>query len=174
MIRAASPSDAPEIARVHIATWQIAYRGQLPSAFLESLSAQLERRTTFWERWVGSVASDRGQTALVIEVEGRVAGFVTFGPEEADPPDPRIGEVYAIYLDPRYWNLGYGRALLQAAVDGLRDGGYQEATLWVLQTNARSRRFYEIAGWLPDNGLKVDMRGDVALREVRYRRTLRV
>lgn len=173
MIRDADPSDAPEVARVHIATWQSAYRDQLPSVFLDSLSAQLERRTTFWERWVGSVAPERGQRALVVEVEGRVAGFVTFGPEEAEPRDPRVGEVYAIYLDPPYWNLGHGRALLEAAVSGLRDGGYQEATLWVLETNTRTRRFYEIAGWGADGAVKAEVRGDVTLRELRYRRALR-
>jgi GNAT superfamily N-acetyltransferase len=172
-IREAKAADAPEIARVHITTWQVAYRGQLSDAFLDGLSAQSERRRAFWERWISSVAPSRGQTALVAEVEGRVVGFVTFGPAEDEPRDPLIGEIYAIYLEPRQWNRGYGRALFGAAVDGLRDRGYREATLWVLDTNARTRRFYEIAGWVADGAVKVDQRGGVPLHEVRYRCVLR-
>jgi hypothetical protein len=42
----------------------------------------------------------------------------------------------------------------------------------VLETNARARRFYEIAGWMADGGTKVEHRGEVELREIRYRRTL--
>jgi hypothetical protein len=55
---------------------------------------------------------------------------------------------------------------------GLAEGGFTAATLWVLGTNVRARRFYEIAGWVADGAVKTDHRGDVELREVRYRRTL--
>jgi ribosomal protein S18 acetylase RimI-like enzyme len=101
----------------------------------------------------------------------RVVGFVTFGPQEP-LGDPAVGELYAIYVDPGHWDSGYGRALFTAAERGLRDVGYAEAVLWVLATNARARRFYEIAGWAADGGTKVDHRGDLELREVRYRRAL--
>ena len=42
--------------------------------------------------------------------------------------------------------------------------------LWVLDTNIRARRFYEVAGWKPDGGLKTETLGDLLLSEVRYRR----
>jgi len=171
-IRKANPSDAPDIARIHIGTWQVAYRGQLPDSLLDGLSAQLDRRIAFWERWLTVDGPTRGQTAIVAEVGGRVVGFVTFGDAEGEPCDLQVGEVYAIYLDPNYWNRGYGRDLFSAAVDGLRVHGYREATLWVLESNARTRRFYETAGWTPDGASKVDSLGDVALREIRYRRML--
>jgi hypothetical protein len=35
MIRAATVSDAQEIARVHVASWLSTYRGLLPDDFLE-------------------------------------------------------------------------------------------------------------------------------------------
>ena len=34
-----------------------------------------------------------------------------------------------------------------AAVNVLRDAGYAEAILWVLEGNERAQRFYEIGGW---------------------------
>ena len=55
---------------------------------------------------------------------------------------------------------------------GLTETGFSAATLWVLETNARARRFYESAGWAADGATKTDRRGDIELREVRYRRAL--
>ncbi|MBI2324943.1 MAG: GNAT family N-acetyltransferase [Chloroflexi bacterium] len=152
-------------------TWRVAYRGQLPDDFLDELSSTIDRRTEFWERSIRE-ASARRQHQLVATDGERLVGFVTFGPREDEPADRRVGELYAIYVDPHHWGGGYGRALFGAAERGLRDAGFSEAVLWVLETNARARRFYEIAGWKPDGGQKVEHRGDVELREVRYRRAL--
>lgn len=98
-----------------------------------------------------------------------MVGFVSFGPSEDEPVDPEVGQVYAIYVDSGHWDRGYGRALFAAAVSGLTDAGFDAATLWVLDSNTRARRFYEAAGWVADGATKTEQRGDVALREVRYR-----
>jgi len=98
-----------------------------------------------------------------------VVGFVTFGSSEDEPVDPQVGQVYAIYVDPGHWDHGYGRELFAAAERGLTDAGFDVATLWVLDSNARARRFYEAAGWVTDGASKTERRGDVELHEVRYR-----
>ena len=148
----------------------MAYRGQLPDAYLDRLSEDLARRTSFWEHWLTAEATSRRQTALVAEEAGRPIGFVTFGPSEDEPLDPTIGQVYAIYVDPTGWGRGYGRALFTSAAQGLTIARFKAAMLWVLDTNIRARRFYEVAGWKPDGGLKTETRGDLLLSEVRYRR----
>jgi ribosomal protein S18 acetylase RimI-like enzyme len=170
-IRPAEPRDAAAIARIHIRTWQIAYRGQLPDAFLDALDTEIEERTSRWQGFIAG-AQARGWVQLVTEDEDQVVGFVTFGPSEEKTDDARIGEVYAIYVDPSHWDRGHGRALFTAAMRGLTETGFSAATLWVLETNARARRFYESAGWSADGATKTDHRGDIELREVRYRRAL--
>ncbi|MGH2451769.1 MAG: GNAT family N-acetyltransferase [Candidatus Limnocylindria bacterium] len=167
-IRPAEQRDAAALARLHVRTWQVAYRGQLPDSFLDALDAEVDQRTSRWERSIAD-ATSRRWVQLVAEAGDRVVGFVTFGPSGDEPIDPRIGEIYAIYVDPSYWDRGYGRALFTTAVDGLIDAGFGEATLWVLGTNARARRFYEVAGWVADGAVKTEHRNDVELREVRYR-----
>ncbi len=147
------------------------YRGQLPDDFLDELASTIEQRTRFWDRVIRA-GPERGQHQLVAVDDDVVVGFVTFGPPDAASV-PGAGELYAIYLDPSHWGRGYGRALMHAAERGLAEAGFAEAYLWVLGSNARARRFYEIAGWKPDGGTKVERRGDVELREVRYRRALR-
>jgi ribosomal protein S18 acetylase RimI-like enzyme len=167
-IRPAQPEDAAAIALLHIRTWQAAYRGQLPDPFLTALDADIDRRTAWWERSIAN-AESRSQRQLVALDGDRVVGFVTFGPSEDEPREPRIGQVYAIYVDSGYWDRGYGRDLFTSAVRGLTDAGFSAATCWVLETNSRARRFYEAAGWITDGAHKTEQRGEVELREVRYR-----
>lgn len=169
-IRSARVSDAAAIARVHIRSWQVAYQGQLADTFLDGLDAEIDERTSRWETLIGAARSRRW-VQLVAQDGGTVVGFVTFGPSEDEPVDQTIGQVYAIYVDPSYWNRGYGRALFTAAVRGLAEAGFSEATLWVLDTNTRARRFYEIAGWFADGAVKTEHRREIELREVRYRRS---
>jgi GNAT superfamily N-acetyltransferase len=167
-IRPAEPRDAAAIARVHIRTWQVAYRSQLPATYLDGLDTELDQRTSRWKGFIADAAFRRW-VQLVAQDGDRVFGFVTFGPSGDEPLDPRVGEVYAIYVDPSSWDRGYGRALFTAAVRGLTDAGFTAGTLWVLDTNGRARRFYQIAGWVADGAVKTERRGDIELREVRYR-----
>lgn len=165
-IRAATPDDAEAISRVHIGTWQVAYRGQVTDAFLDGLGERLDGRIEWWRRRLAT-----GATALVAEDAGRVTGFVGFG--RAEPPsDSALGEVFAIYVDPRYWDRGHGRALMDGVLAALRARGFAAAVLWVLGSNARARRFYDRAGWAADGGTKTETIGGELLEEVRYRRPL--
>ena len=166
-IRLARPTDARMIAQLHIRSWQQAYRGQLPDSFLLELADTLARRITHWAALLDN-ASQSGHRVLVAEQDGSLIGFVTFGPADGQPTDLKLGEVQAIYLDSAYWGRGYGRALFQAAMAGLRDAGFREAVLWVLETNKRARRFYEIAGWKADGQTKTEIREQVVLNDVRY------
>ena len=170
LIRQAEPRDAAGIATCHVRSWQVAYRGQVPDEYLDALPSEIPQRTTRWERWIGE-RDQRRQHQLVAVDGDEVAGFVTFGPNE-EGQDPSVGELYAIYLDPSYWGRGVGRGLMDAAVAGLRADGYAAAVLWVLESNDRARRFYEIAGWSADGGRKTERRNDFELREVRYWRAL--
>ena len=170
-VRRATEIDAPAIASLHIRTWQTAYRGQLPDPFLDRMSESFERRAAFWAQQIRERTPLPDRAILVAEEDGDVVGFATCGPSEDDPRDPKVGEVYAIYVDPDHWDHGHGRALFDAATEVLVNAGFAEATLWVLGTNQRARRFYGIAGWDADGATKTERRGDVALHEVRYRKS---
>jgi hypothetical protein len=64
------------------------------------------------------------------------------------------------------------RRTFSITVECLAAAGYTQATLWVLGTNARARRFYAAAGWAQDGAVLEDASLGVPLAEVRYRRTL--
>ena len=145
-IREATAADARAIAAVHVRSWQAAYRGELPDAYLDGLS--VDERESQWIERLRASRSDGG--TLVAEEDGRVIGFAGFGPTRDEDAPAATGEVYAIYLLPEWFGRGIGRELFARANERLRELGYVRATLWVLATNARSRRFYERAGWAFD------------------------
>lgn len=169
-IRPARSDDAEALATVHVRSWQAAYAGLIPQTYLDNLS--LARRVDLWKRILAGTAWPSSGT-LVAEVEDKVVGFVSLFPSRDDDQDPTlVGEVTSIYTVPEAWGRGIGRALMQAAIGRLTDAGYAAATLWVLDTNTRARRFYEAGSWRPDGATKCEDRGQFLLQEVRYRRRL--
>jgi ribosomal protein S18 acetylase RimI-like enzyme len=157
-VRPARAGDADAIAAVHVAAWQHAYRGMLPSELLDGLS--VEARAQRWRRQLADVES--GRTWVAGEP---VRGFVSVGPSRDEDAVEGTGEVYALYVHPDAWGTGLGSRLMTAGLGVLEDG----VTLWVLEANERARRFYGRHGWRPDGVRRQETRGAVVLDEVRYR-----
>jgi ribosomal protein S18 acetylase RimI-like enzyme len=165
-VRRATPEDADEIARIQVETWRVAYAHAFPAAYLTGLSVD-ERRL----RWAQTLA-DGVNDVFVAERGGAVAGFVSSGASEDEDEQAAPGELYALYVEPAAWRQGLGRELLGQAEQALRTAGFHEASLWVLEDNPRTRRFYEAAGWAPDGARKLLTRGGTNAPTVRYRKRL--
>jgi ribosomal protein S18 acetylase RimI-like enzyme len=163
-LRRAAVGDARGIAAAHIAAWRAAYAGTIPAAYLEGLSVELSEL-----RWRDQLAD--GEHAIFVAVDGgAVVGFTNSGAAEDGPEG--AGELYTIYLLPDYWDRGIGRGLLRLSEDALRDAGFSDAVLWVLEDNGRARAFYERNGWRADGARRTSERGGKATEEVRYARAL--
>jgi GNAT superfamily N-acetyltransferase len=180
-VRPAVPGDAAALAAVHVRTWQAAYAGLLPQDYLDALHPS--QREPGWQRWLSEIkppaailvwtAETKTAAETKAETDTGPAGFVAVTPSRDPDADPgETGEITAIYLLPSCQGRGAGRELMAAAVDHLTVSGFRQATLWVLDSNVRARRFYEAAGWRPDGAAKVDESRGIRLDEVRYRRTL--
>jgi GNAT superfamily N-acetyltransferase len=170
LVRDAEPGDAAGIAEVHVESWRAAYRGLLPQQVLDGLDVSV--RTDLWIRIMSRTDPARG-AVLVAEEDGRIIRLASVGrPRDEDADPARTGELGAIYLRPDAWGRGVGRALMEEAVSRLAAFGYVDATLWVLDTNERARRFYAAAGWVPDGTVKTEDMGGYSRSEVRYWRPL--
>lgn len=166
-IRQATLDDAEALARLHVRSWQWAYRGQLPDKYLDRMSETMDRRIEARRALLTDLPPD--YRVWIAEQAGQMVGFAVTEPSrDADAP-PSTGEVSLIYLEQAAAGKGIGRLLFAHAVDDLRQRGYAQAMLWVLETNARARRFYEAAGWRADGASKTDEWPGLLLREVRYR-----
>lgn len=152
------------IARIHVRSWQSAYRGLLTDDYLDALT--VDERLEMHRQALVSPGDRRTWVALESDT---VVGFAVTGPSQDADADERTGELYAMYLDPDRFGRGIGKRLLDHAIEDLRGRGFRTLTLWVLETNAGGRRFYEREGWRAD-GLTTSERVDCEMRPtVRYR-----
>jgi ribosomal protein S18 acetylase RimI-like enzyme len=105
---------------------------------------------------------------LVAEAGGKIVGFCSVGRSREDDADESMGELYALYVDAQLMNQGVGSQLLAAGQTHLRNHGFAQATLWVLESNHHARRFYEGKGWTADGIRRTEEIGNVQVPEVRY------
>jgi GNAT superfamily N-acetyltransferase len=168
LLRPAEPDDAIAVARVHVRSWQAAYRSLLPDAYLDQLRP--EDRAA---RYNFSHVDPRQPWTIVSTDGGVIHGFATTAPT-FDLTMAGYGELCALYVDPDYWGCGIGVALVSAARARLIEQEFQDALLWVLAGNVRADRFYRKDKWLPEGVQREDEIWGVKVNESRYRRKLSV
>ena len=165
-IRVATEGDAAGIARVHVRSWQEAYAGIVPDAYLASLDA--DERTAQWAHVParGPVGRDphlgrpRRRTAW--------SASSPWGPAATRTHARGDREIFSIYLDPGTWGHGVARDLMRTVIAEV--GEKTTVTLWVLADNERARHFYRRHGFQADGVDRYDDIGGASLLEVRYRR----
>lgn len=142
-IRPMSTADAPVVAALHVASWRTAYRDILTDDYL-ALRADEERRA-FWAKRLAS--DDAGTCGLVAVHEGVEVGFA-FMVREADAGYGNLLD--NLHVSPGMRGQGIGRRLLSELAREVRQRGWNPGLyLWVFETNAGARRFYERHGALP-------------------------
>jgi GNAT superfamily N-acetyltransferase len=164
VVRDAEPDDAEAISDVRIRSWQGAYAHVFPAERLASLSARREQQARHWRTTIESPTLPAHM--LLAERDGEAIGFSSIGLAREDAA---AGEVYAIYVVPEAWGTGAGHALMQESLRRLREDGYREAMLWVLDDNPRARSFYEREGWSLTDATREETFLATRVREVRYR-----
>jgi ribosomal protein S18 acetylase RimI-like enzyme len=164
VIRRAIPGDAEAIEALNRRAWMRAY-----GEFLDVASA-LDEPGPRVARWRERVLSEV-VTTLVWDQGGRVAGFVAAGASD-DPGTPLDhGSIRALYVDPPAQGAGVGSALLDAALEHLRERGFRGVDLWTFAENHHARAFYERRGFAAVEGSDATDPGTGA-PELRYRRAL--
>lgn len=163
-IRPAGPSDLATVGVLHARSRSAAYAGIVPATALAAVGGT-ELAMWWTERWRYERDTHR---MLVAEDQatGELTGFAYLGPS----PDPDVGELYAIHVDPEHQGQGVGQALMSTALSRLTDLGCSSAVLWVLVDNSTARHFYERGTWRCDGVERESPIGTTSARQVRYSR----
>ncbi len=166
-IRLATPADAHTIARIHVLSWQGAYRGIVPDAHLDAM--QISHREAIWRERLHTAETE----TWLADRNGEALGWINTGASRDNDATPDCGEVLALYVLPEHWSTGAGRALWLHARSRMVSAGWRQISLWVLCDNLRAIRFYETAGFQPEPGSETELTlGGKTLIERRYRHTL--
>ena len=139
-LRPATAEDLPAVVAVFLACWRVSYRGLLPDEVLGRMTDEGA------ERLGREALADPGASVLVAEDDTRVVGVTRWTAGD--------GTVQSLYVDPGHQGAGTGRALLDAAVAALAEGGAHRARLWVFAANTAARGFYARHGWHPEGTVR--------------------
>lgn len=161
-LRRATSADAAAVGRIHVESWNVAYRGIMPDDVIAK--TDLAYRTQFWAERI----ADQEWPVFVMEENGECVAFCQMIPSR-DPDDnpQRVGHLTSIHVLPHLRGRGYGRDLMDHVLAEFRQRGFAAVTLWVLKHNVKARRFYEKYGFELDGGWRSYPK--TAVPEVRYR-----
>ena len=164
-IRRALSGDAGTVARIHVESWNVAYRGIMPDDVIAR--TDLAYRTAFWAERI----ADPEWPVFLIEEQGAAVAFCQMIPTK-DPDDDaaHVGHITSLHVLPQLRGRGYGRTLMGHVLEEFAHRGFAEVTLWVLRDNTNARAFYERYGFRQDGGTRRYPRTNVP--EVRYRISL--
>ena len=155
-VRRAVVADAPQMARVHVASWRQTYRGLMPDQVLDDPELPHVRERF----WAVALTDERfsSNRAAVAELDGAVIGIAMSGPPE-DTDATWGAQLYVLYVDARHHGSGAGPALLDAVLEPAAP-----AALWVADPNPRAQAFYRRHGFAPDG----HSRTEGGVRAVRF------
>lgn len=157
-VRSARPADAAGLADVFARSWRGAYLGIIPQFHLDNI---IRRRGKTW--WSGSMRG--GETPLVVEKAGEVAGYATFG--AARLKGLHQGEIYELYIDPGYQGSGLGEVLFESCRARLDRRALNGLMVWALADNTLAGDFYWRRGGRPFARMREEI-GGVPLEKIAY------
>jgi ribosomal protein S18 acetylase RimI-like enzyme len=165
-IRQAVLADAASIARVHVASWKVAYGGFMPPRQMAWISESRETRRA------AELIENPKTPFLVGEVDGRISGFLVYGPpgDECDPAT--TSQIYTFFVDPACCRRGVGTALLRAMESAIT---VPRITVWVMTQGTHGPAFYVRNGFrIEDETKKLFGLIDKEFPIVRYSKALHV
>lgn len=153
--------NAEDLGYVHAMSWRKSYSGIIPKEFLDNFTP--EKRTDIFRKTLLSSQDE----FYIAYLNKQPMGMLVLGKSRDDEANENMGEIESIYLLPEYWDKGYGKQLMDFAVNRLKELSYRMVTLWVLEENKRARTFYERYGFVFD-GTKKKINIGKQLIEIRY------
>jgi len=146
-VRLAVPADAPDMAEIHMRSWEVAYKDIIPAEYIKEKNAT---RPALWKR----IITDENQYQYVIQKNGKIVGIMCVVPKPQDDVGNEVSELEGIYLHPDYYRQGIGSQAMEFAYSKAREWGKKVMTVWVFIDNANSIRFYEKCGFITDGKTK--------------------
>lgn len=162
-LRRAGPQDWAAVAAIHAASWQSAYRGIYPDAYLDGEAA--EERRQYWRSALAEMDPDL-DAVFVAEEAGEAVGFACVR-RRAEAAGPLLDNLHVL---PERKSEGIGRRLIAAAAEWLVAKEPEAALqLGVWKDNEKARAFYAWLGGREVEELELPTEGGGTARQMRVR-----
>ncbi|WP_439741990.1 GNAT family N-acetyltransferase [Bacillus pseudomycoides] len=137
-IRKATEKDIKGIAKVHVDSWKITYKGIISDEIIDN--ATYESREKQWEN-IFKQAVGNEYRYVAETFDQKIIGFIDGGHERTGKYNCD-GELYAIYLLKEYQGNKLGKRLFQELVSEFIKNDMCSVLVWVVSSNP-SKLFYE-------------------------------
>lgn len=137
-VRPAEPGDGDVLGEIHALSWGVSHG---PLCTPQVAAAGIEERRTKWHAVLAEGVED---TILLAHLDERPGALARFG---ASTSRPGSAEIHTFFAHPDVWGSGIAEVLLKAALECVRDAGYDDVHLWTLRDSAQARRFYAKNGF---------------------------
>ena len=136
-IRKKARKDCAEVAHVVTVAWNETYRGIVPNEFLDNLyNNEEERAKNSYNKF-----DEKENHQYVLEVDDKVVGFINVGSTDETDYD-NCGEIHAVYIINGYKGYGFGKKLIEAGINELKEMNFDKMVIGCLVGNP-SNEFYE-------------------------------
>ncbi len=130
----ATPAHAKAICEMAEKTWWPAY-----SEILEAVQIRYMLDTLYTEESIRSQIEQGSQRYLLLLEDGTPKGFAAYSPREENPD---VYKLHKLYCLPETQGKGYGRLLVDAVAEKVREAGCHTLELNVNRYN-KAKSFYE-------------------------------
>lgn len=143
-IRLATPADLPALGRLGALLMRTHYDFD-PQRFMDPGTDPAEGYAWF----LGKQLKDVDAVIFVAEDEGKVVGYVYAGLEPISWKELRdeCGFIHDIVVDERGRRTGTATALIEKAIEWLRDRGAPRVMLWTAEKNAGAQQLFAKLGF---------------------------
>lgn len=164
IVRLATPADAPDMAEIHVRSWEAAYKDIIPAEYIKEKNAT---RQAMFKR----IITDENTTQYVISTDEKTIGIMCIAPPQDSDVDNSFYELHGIYLHPDYYRHGIGTQAMEFALNKARSIGKTDMTVWVFAENTNAINFYEKCGFTADGATKTYNCGK-EMQCIRMKRTI--
>ena len=148
IIRKKKREDCAAVAHVATISWNETYKEIVPDLFLKGLyDNEEERAQNSYDKF-----DINDNNTLVLEVDGEVVGFSKYGKSNNTNYD-NCGEIFALYIIGKYHGYGYGRKLVEEAINELKKLGFDKMVIACLKGNPTNEFYKHIGGVYVKDGM---------------------
>ena len=137
--RRATAIDVPDVAKVHVESWQKSFAGIVPGEHLDNMSAKIRE-----ERFREAFEKPDYKMFVAEDTERGIIGFADFGPLSVGNFQYQTA-LYAIYLLRDFQRRGIGKNLFRLCQKEMISDGFNSMFLEALECSPY-RSFYEMMG----------------------------
>lgn len=152
---------AETFAKVHLLSWRQAYNNIFSIDYLESVT--IDKQKNSFLQGIDNLNS----FYFIVKLEDSPIGILHLSKKQDLITNDITGEIVSIYLLKEYCGNGYGRMVIDFAINYLKDNLCTNIFLWVLECNDRAIRAYKKYGFVFDTNQREIFRGNT-FKQFRY------